>query len=325
MSGQIPSSYEDIFVIGDIHGCLTELEQLVALLPFNTKKLLVFLGDYIDRGTRSAEVVHYIIELKKKFNVVTLMGNHEAMLLDFLKKPRSSAAAQFIFNGGGATLASYGDGRGNFQIPEEHLEFYQNLLPYYEIENYFMVHGGVPEVPLHKISMKKHGLYLLWAREPFLSSEYDWGKVIVHGHTPSSQVQFTENKINVDTGCVYKNKLSAVSLKSLDVYEVEKQEESIPTVLHDESSSRRGVRFQGVIPLTILWENYKYVMETLDYNEFGVYVKDITGGKKIPTKEQVIVKIQTTPFQEVAYHAVVVRIEKTVLSTCYAIKFLAEA
>ena len=88
----------NIFVLSDIHGCLKELQILIEQLPLNNKSILVFLGDYIDRGEDSNGVLDYIIKLKRKYIVIALMGNHEKMFLDYLTNKNSIEASSFVFN-----------------------------------------------------------------------------------------------------------------------------------------------------------------------------------------------------------------------------------
>ncbi|MBT7767373.1 MAG: serine/threonine protein phosphatase, partial [Bdellovibrionales bacterium] len=102
------SKDSNIFVISDIHGCDTELKLLLNKLPLEpNKSKIIFLGDYIDRGIESKQVIDTIMELQGMFDVVTLMGNHEEMLINFLQDPLSEEAVSFVYNGGGSTLTSY--------------------------------------------------------------------------------------------------------------------------------------------------------------------------------------------------------------------------
>ncbi|MCB0378631.1 MAG: serine/threonine protein phosphatase, partial [Bdellovibrionales bacterium] len=206
--------------IGDIHGCADELESLIEQLPIDDNTHLVFLGDYVDRGPNSKKVIQMVIDLKKRCDVIALKGNHEAMMLDFLKDPSSVSAGLFILNGGSATLASYSTGSEKFHIPDDHLEFLESLKFYHETDDYFFVHAGVPDVPLNKIDIKKHSLDLIWIRSAFHTSTFQWDKVIVHGHTVVEQVEMLENRINLDTGCVFQGRLSALDLSDRQLYQV---------------------------------------------------------------------------------------------------------
>jgi serine/threonine protein phosphatase 1 len=316
--------HSDIFAIGDIHGCASELTKLLGRLPLMSDSLVVFLGDYVDRGPQSREVIDIILDLKKKTDVVTLMGNHESMFMEFLASPHSSAAGRFIFNGGGATLASYSDGNGSYHIPDSHSDFLGKLQLFYETEHYFFVHGGVPEMPLDKISVKKHASYLLWAREPFISSDYNWGKVVVHGHTPVRLAEVENNRINVDTGCVFNNKLTAIRMSDRKLFQVERTQESEPVYLHDSHSQRRGVRFKGTIPIQVFREDMAVVLETLDYNEFGFFARDLSQDRslRLAVDEIVDVRINTGPDRLAVHKGRVVRVKKEKDGMYYAVRFL---
>jgi serine/threonine protein phosphatase 1 len=264
-----------IYAIGDVHGCAYELRNLLNELPLTPDSTVVFLGDYIDRGAHSRDVVDTILELQKQCNVVCLMGNHESMFLNFLDNPGSERAGLFIVNGGSATLASYADDNGNFVFPEEHLKFFRELLMHYEDEHHYFVHAGVPDIPLSELDDTIHGKKMLWIRGAFLKSEYDWGKVIVHGHTPVSEVDIRHNQINVDTGCVFMRSLSAIALPGQQVFSVPRQRIVKPVYLNDAASRRVAIRFEGVLPVLVEHDGQTFHFETLDYSEVGLYMREL--------------------------------------------------
>lgn len=276
-----------IYAIGDVHGCAYELRNLLNKLPLTPESTVVFLGDYIDRGGQSKDVVDTILELRKQCQVVCLMGNHESMFLNFLDNPGTEKAGLFIVNGGSATLASYADENGNYEFPEEHIKFYRELKLFYEDEHHFFVHAGVPEIPLDKIDETTHGKKMLWIRGSFLTSKYDWGKVIVHGHTPVPEVEIHRNRINVDTGCVFMRSLSAVALPGQQVFSVPRQLIIKPVYLRDTASRRVAIRFQGVLPVFVEDGEGRDEMrfETLDYSEAGLYMRELTCGAESKLKE----------------------------------------
>ncbi len=130
------------YAIGDIHGCLESLDQLLKKITPRPEDELVFVGDYIDRGPQSREVVDRLLTLPHR--CVFLMGNHERMLLDFLAGEDEDI---YLENGGRATLASYGGDPDD--IPAAHLAFFHNLRPMYETPDYLFVHAGIrPMVPV---------------------------------------------------------------------------------------------------------------------------------------------------------------------------------
>ncbi len=317
--------YSSVFVISDIHGCATELKLLLNKLPLDKKSLIVFLGDYIDRGPNSKEVVDTILDLQKMYNVVPLMGNHEKMLLDFLADPTSAEAGVFIYNGGGATLASYRqDDTDKYVIPKEHLIFYSSLRKFYKTENYFFVHAGVPDRSIDTISDDDVDV-LLWIREDFFDSDYKWEKMIVHGHTPSNEVEISEKRMNIDTGCVFNNKLTAISLPERKVYSVIKQKKVLHVYLKDETSlnTRNSVRYTGAIPVYVHHEDSILKFETINYSEHGMLIIDLVFKNKILFQEDQVIRgtIGDSVFDTIRFEGAVVRAEKNERGVFYALKF----
>jgi predicted phosphodiesterase len=211
-----------LFAIGDIHGCLEKLEDLIEIIAANPKKdELVFIGDYIDRGSFGREVVDYVIGLKDKFKKVTcLLGNHEQMFLNYLEGAEEEL---YLYNGGKSTLSGYGIKSADLpderkkKMPKEHTLFYRALLPYYQTKDYIFAHAGLmPGVPLEKQVTED----LLWVRHEFIDSNYDFGKRVIFGHTPLSKPLIMENKIGIDTGAVYGGKLTCVELPEVKIYQV---------------------------------------------------------------------------------------------------------
>ncbi len=202
-----------IYAIGDIHGCLYHLEKLMDLVsPDLERHPLVFMGDYIDRGPKSAEVVEYIINLKKSYNpenIICLMGNHERMFLDYLD---SREEMLFLMNGGCTTVASYWGEYGDRllrRLPPGHWDFYRSLKPYYQTDDYIFVHAGLrPGRPLAEQTEEDY----LWIRKEFIASDYDFGRRVIFGHTPVRVPLIMPNKIGIDTGAVYGNRLTCVLL-----------------------------------------------------------------------------------------------------------------
>ena len=208
---------QKIFVVGDIHGCFEKLIALMDKLPidYNQDKL-IFIGDYIDRGPGSFEVVRYLIELKKlKPDTVYIKGNHEDMLQNYLD---GSDRFTYQLNGGQQTLDEYlnrSDSKDEFPIPSDHLEFFNSLQLYHQTEDYIFVHAGLREnVPLE--SQAK--MDLLWIRDEFIHSEFNFGKRVIFGHTPFKEPLLQPNKIGIDTGAVYGNLLTCVQLPEIEFF-----------------------------------------------------------------------------------------------------------
>jgi serine/threonine protein phosphatase 1 len=209
------------FAIGDIHGCLEKLKELMSQIEIdNQNDTLVFIGDYIDRGEFGKEVVDYVIRLQSDYKkVICLRGNHEDMLARYLEGQDEEI---YLNNGGLNTLHSYGiflsddiEERKR-KIPAEHKIFFESLLPYYETEDYIFVHAGLkPGLSLRKQTMRD----MLWIRHEFIDSQVDFGKTIVFGHTPLNYPLINKNVIGIDTGAVYGGKLTCVELPELKIYQ----------------------------------------------------------------------------------------------------------
>jgi serine/threonine protein phosphatase 1 len=180
--------------------------------------LLVFLGDYIDRGPQSFEVVDYLVDMQKRYdNTIFLKGNHEEMLEKYLS---GEDRITYLVNGGQQTLESYMNRlrpEGEPAIPHTHIEFFKFLRPFYETPQYIFVHAGLKnKVPLEK----QRNEDLFWIRKRFIESKYDFGKMVVFGHTPLHEPLLLPNKIGIDTGAVYGNRLTCVRLPELVFYTV---------------------------------------------------------------------------------------------------------
>jgi len=193
----------DFIAIGDIHGMYGLLLELLTKLP--SDGTLVFLGDYVDRGLDSKWVVARLMALEQQRKCIFLRGNHEAMMLSAMDG-EPGAQELWVANGGSATIESY-----HLHIPDEHLAFLRATLPFYETDDYIFVHGGL--VP-GQLPEETESDDLWWMREPFLSSDHDWGKLVIHGHTPMlrGKPDIHPNRINIDTGAVYGGPLTALLL-----------------------------------------------------------------------------------------------------------------
>jgi serine/threonine protein phosphatase 1 len=206
-----------IFAVGDIHGSFDRLQALMEKIPIDfARDTLVFIGDYIDRGPASVEVVDYLIDLKKRVpEIIFLKGNHEDMLEKYLD---GTDRFTYLLNGGQSTLDSYLSRNPQSElhpIPPEHMEFFRALRLYYETENYIFVHAGLrPKVPLGAQEAED----LLWIRDKFIYSRYKFGKTVVFGHTPLEKPLVESNKIGIDTGAVYGNVLTCVQLPEIEFF-----------------------------------------------------------------------------------------------------------
>ncbi len=208
------------FIIGDVHGCVDMLKQLMDKLPWDPRTdRLIFLGDYIDRGEDPKGVVDLVLSLMEcSPRVDCLLGNHEALFLNFLE---GRDRALYFMNGGWNTLVSYQKDRREWSddlVPPQHIAFYRNLKPYIELEEYYVVHAGFrPGVDIVSQSVED----MIWIREDFIYSDYDFGKRVIFGHTPFQEPLVLENKIGLDTGAVYNNMLSCLELPAFEFHCVE--------------------------------------------------------------------------------------------------------
>jgi serine/threonine protein phosphatase 1 len=208
-----------VFVIGDIHGCLDMLDRLMDKIDWQPDRdRLIFLGDYIDRGQDSRGVVDYVVGLTRcSPHVECLIGNHEVMFLDYLNGKDEEL---YFLNGGWSTLRSYGMDKGlkaKSLIPSEHIAFFRSLKTYIELEDYYIVHAGFrPGIEIVEQSLND----MVWIREPFIHSRYDFGKRVIFGHTPYYEPLVMDNKIGLDTGAVMGNALTCLELPALRFHSV---------------------------------------------------------------------------------------------------------
>ena len=232
---ELPFSSSRLFAIGDIHGCVQELEILLLYLinrmGLTTEDVVIFVGDYIDRGPSSREVIDLLLEFRGNYpNTYFLRGNHEDMFLEYMGF-KSAAAAPFIINGGSRTLSSYGISLAlgpeevREQLGTEHLKFFQELLLSVTFGNWLFVHAGVqPGVPVEE----QEDIDLLWIREKFLKTPHELPYTVVYGHTPFPRVMVDmPNKIGIDTGLVYGNRLTCVELTQGRLIEVKKGKRTV--------------------------------------------------------------------------------------------------
>ena len=217
-----------LFAIGDIHGCPAETEILLTWLErnegLNQDDTIIFIGDYIDRGTASKAVIEYLLEFKKKFpQTIFLKGNHEDMLLSFLGFEGTNGDA-YIKNGGDTTLDSYGLPPNSApedvfaRIPKSHIDFISNLDSVVRTKNHIFVHAGLnPRKPFSRQSLDD----IYWIREGFIDEVHSFGKIIIFGHTPHAELLYdVPYKIGIDTGLVYGNKLSCIELTHNVLYQI---------------------------------------------------------------------------------------------------------
>lgn len=163
----------------------------------------IFVGDYIDRGPSSKQVVDYLIEFQKDVDCVFLRGNHEQMLLDAINRNEHRL---WMMNGGRTTMKSYGfSSKSAASLPKEHEQFYRNTKLYYNTEKYFFVHAGVSpgKTIAQSLEDEEEVQEFLWERSHLNAFETPWEKTVVFGHTPRPNPFIKDKMIGIDTGCVY--------------------------------------------------------------------------------------------------------------------------
>ena len=201
--------------IGDIHGCFHSMEALLGKLEPYYDRQFVFVGDYIDRGPKSKQVVDYLLDFKEKVDCVFLRGNHEQMLLDAVHNGNKS---MWMMNGGKATLNSYNPDGDTVSLPEDHMSFFENTPLYYDTDEFFFVHAGLSpgKTIAQSIEDENEVNEFLWERSHLNAFETPWEKKVVFGHTPRPKPIQKDKMIGIDTGCVFDRvgygKLTAVKL-----------------------------------------------------------------------------------------------------------------
>ncbi|MBN2596191.1 MAG: serine/threonine protein phosphatase [Marinifilaceae bacterium] len=209
-----------LFAIGDIHGCFDSLKELVEnKIQLDKNDKLILLGDYIDRGNKSKEVVDYIIDLQEKdYNITPLIGNHELLLLETLEDEKNKP--KWIQNGGDETLKSFGI-ISIKDISPKYLNFFTNLMSYLSIGDFLFVHAGFNDKILNPF---QDTYSMVWESQVEYLNPLLTCKTIIHGHRlitiEHCEKQINENKqvINIDTGCVYKEKVGYGKLTAIELY-----------------------------------------------------------------------------------------------------------
>lgn len=209
-----------IAAIGDVHGKFEMLSALLDALEAEGERIggirIVTLGDYIDRGNQSRQVIDRLLAGPRIAGneFVHLRGNHDEMLLEAWADPDGAAMSRWCMCGGIQTLQSYGlddedqllHGRWKAFVPAEHIAFLSSLHDALVDDARIYVHAGiVPGVPLRDQDARN----LIWIREAFLQSDMNHGRVVVHGHTPTQYPTVRHNRINLDTGAYMSGTMTA--------------------------------------------------------------------------------------------------------------------
>ena len=218
-----------VYAVADIHGRADLLSQLFARIDADlssrphARATQIFLGDYIDRGPNSREVIDLLIERGRTHDTTFLKGNHEECILQLMSDPTVFPEWKMI--GGLSTVLSYGVAAAGYSdpqsyarlaaalaeaIPDTHHRFFRSLALSFTLGDFFFAHAGVrPGVTLEAQSAQD----LLWIRNDFLWHEEDFGKIVVHGHTPTREPEIRPNRINIDTGAYATGRLTCLVLE----------------------------------------------------------------------------------------------------------------
>lgn len=223
-----------VYAVGDIHGRADLLYRIQGLIEDDAatapgqRLVVVYLGDYVDRGPESFQVVeHLITHPLDGFESIHLKGNHEEFLIRFVEDGAMSAA--WMMNGGNATLASYNVSAFNLilgkpglkrarkrfaeTIPRDHLDFYHGLRLTHVEGDYLFVHAGLR--PGVAIDDQKEG-DMIWIRDAFLEAAGGFDKVVVHGHSIESEPDIQAHRIGIDTGAYRSGRLTCLVLEGRD-------------------------------------------------------------------------------------------------------------
>jgi serine/threonine protein phosphatase 1 len=208
-----------LFAVGDIHGCYKPFYELVVkIIDLKKTDRLILLGDYIDRGEQSKEVIDFIIDLKEKgFDVTPLIGNHESMLLESYSDPEMLYL--WFMNSGEATLKSFGI-RDIREMESQYISFFSSLKFFESSGNFLFVHAGFNDHEEDPFSDRYH---MIWESRLVYENPLFQGKIIIHGHRPKN-VEYVQQLIceksaviPIDTGCVYEKELGYGFLSALEV------------------------------------------------------------------------------------------------------------
>ncbi len=227
-----------LYAIGDIHGrydllcnLLDQIDADAANLPTGVEPTLIFLGDYIDRGLQSRQVIECLMSSRlEAYKTVFLFGNHEEAMLRFLEDP--NFGAKWVQYGGGETLMSYGlqPPRGaaaanpdawyglweQFRnaLPPEQVSFLRDMKHYFTAGDYLFVHAGLrPNISLEEQNVQD----MLWIRDEFLNDTSDFSHLIVHGHTPADDPYLDNRRMGLDTGAYNTGILTAARFINSDI------------------------------------------------------------------------------------------------------------
>ena len=227
-----------VYAVGDIHGCAAELDCLLKLIEADeamrdeAETTLIFIGDLVDRGPASAQVVDRLLRLaRERRDVRFLAGNHEEIFARALEGDQK-ALRLFCRIGGRETALSYGIGAAEYErldyeqlaatldrhVPPEHRAFLERLEDMIVLGDYVFVHAGVHP---HADMEEQEPADLRWIRSPFLDHGRPLAKMVVHGHTITEDLDVQPHRIGIDTGAYATGRLTAIGLEGEEIWRLQ--------------------------------------------------------------------------------------------------------
>jgi len=222
-----------VYAVGDVHGCLGLLDDMITQIEAddrargNARTRIIFLGDIVDRGPDSAGVVERLMRLAEtRGSVRFILGNHEEIFLRALDGDIESLRL-FVRIGGRETILSYGVSERDYErtdyeellaliqarVPQQHVDFLKGFEDRIEVGDYVFVHAGLrPGVAIEA----QQRADMRWIRSSFLDSDWEFGKLVVHGHSISDKAVVRANRIGIDTGAFASGRLTALGLEGVD-------------------------------------------------------------------------------------------------------------
>jgi serine/threonine protein phosphatase 1 len=210
-----------VIAIGDVHGCATALRALIEHLQLRSDDTLIPLGDCIDRGLESRQVIEQLLALREKCRLIPILGNHEEMMLSFLDgRPQPD---DWIECGGAATLASYASAPGTRGVPPEHVDYIRSWGDCFETDSHFFVHGSYePSRPLQE----QHWRTLRWhSLRTAVPKPHHSGRTAVVGHTSQKDGEILDlgHLVCIDTYCWGGGWLTAFDASSGQIWQVDRE------------------------------------------------------------------------------------------------------
>lgn len=223
-----------VLAISDIHGCYDEFCEMLNKVKFNPENdKLILLGDYVDRGYKSKQVVELVKNLVDEHGAIALKGNHDDMFVRHMITDTYDNAFNHMRNGGLSTFQSYYG--TEWELSElwvakkfimdyykDHVEFLRDLPYYYETEEYIFVHAGIN--PFYEDWENTPYDEMIWIRDLFINNKHQTGKIVIFGHTPCTYLHGTEDvwfggdKIGIDGACAYGFQLNCLEIYDVDGY-----------------------------------------------------------------------------------------------------------